>query len=279
MREPRTIRVATWDEFLGHISDGPYANWAFRGQADASWPLISSLERRFQDFRVDRKVWRQQEERILRIFRRKAPNLIPGTPPNDDLFQWMALMEHHGAPTRLMDCTWSPYVAAHFAMESATGDAAVWAIDPKRVKAHACAIHGPSTPPGDLDPRHPGNMQARFLDGDRAFLWIGEPESMNRRLIAQSGTFLVPSVLDRSIDQLLLEHEATRDAIVRFVLPTARVRDRAMRQLYHMNVTQATLFPDLDGLARSMAYELEFHWDYDPHAPREPQTSRISKLT
>ncbi len=59
----------------------------------------------------------------------------------------------------------------------------------------------------------------------------------------------------------------------------ARVRDRAMRQLYHMNVTQATLFPDLDGLARSMAYELEFHWDYDPHAPREPQTSRISKLT
>jgi hypothetical protein len=31
-----------------------------------------------------------------------------------------------------------------------------------------------------------------------------------------------------------------------------------------MNTTRATLFPDLDGLARSLAYELEFHWGYDP---------------
>ena len=37
-----------------------------------------------------------------------------------------------------------------------------------------------------------------------------------------------------------------------------------MRELYRMNVTQATLFPDLDGLARSLAYELEFHWAYNP---------------
>jgi hypothetical protein len=37
-----------------------------------------------------------------------------------------------------------------------------------------------------------------------------------------------------------------------------------MQELYGMNITQATLFPDLDGLARSLAYELEFHWAYDP---------------
>ena len=37
-----------------------------------------------------------------------------------------------------------------------------------------------------------------------------------------------------------------------------------MRALYMMNITNATLFPDLDGLARSLAYELEFHWKYDP---------------
>jgi hypothetical protein len=33
-----------------------------------------------------------------------------------------------------------------------------------------------------------------------------------------------------------------------------------MHALYRMNVTQATLFPDLDGLARSIAYELEEAW-------------------
>jgi hypothetical protein len=37
-----------------------------------------------------------------------------------------------------------------------------------------------------------------------------------------------------------------------------------MHELYRMNITQATLFPDLDGLARSLAYELEYHWAFDP---------------
>jgi hypothetical protein len=37
-----------------------------------------------------------------------------------------------------------------------------------------------------------------------------------------------------------------------------------MRELYRMNITYATLFPDLDGLAKSLAYELEFHWAYNP---------------
>ena len=37
-----------------------------------------------------------------------------------------------------------------------------------------------------------------------------------------------------------------------------------MRELYNMNISNATLFPGLDGLARSLAYELEFHWAFDP---------------
>ena len=42
------------------------------------------------------------------------------------------------------------------------------------------------------------------------------------------------------------------------------VREVGMRELYRMNITFATLFPDLDGLAKSMGYELEFHWGYNP---------------
>jgi hypothetical protein len=37
-----------------------------------------------------------------------------------------------------------------------------------------------------------------------------------------------------------------------------------MRDLYKMNITHATLFPDIDGLARSLAFELEYHWAFDP---------------
>jgi hypothetical protein len=48
------------------------------------------------------------------------------------------------------------------------------------------------------------------------------------------------------------------------VLDTENIRDEAMYAFYNMNVSNATLFPGLDGMARSLAYELEFHWAYDP---------------
>ena len=51
-----------------------------------------------------------QEERIARIFQRKAHLFLTHIPERSDTFQWLALMQHHGAPTRSLDFTWSPYV-------------------------------------------------------------------------------------------------------------------------------------------------------------------------
>jgi hypothetical protein len=87
---------------------------------------------------------------------------------------------------------------------------------------------------------------------------------MNKRLIAQSGTFIVPGVLDQPVDDILAAYPETRKTVVKFVLRTSKLRNEAMLALYNMNLTNATIFPDLDGLARSMAYELEFHWAYNP---------------
>jgi hypothetical protein len=256
-----TITVDSWAEFLGHIADSPYSNWAFRGQSHASWPLGSALSRRLTSFGIDPRAWRQQEERMLRVFKRKAHNFLSPVPPHENHFEWLALMEHHGAPTRLLDMTWSPYVAAFFALENATDTAAVWAINPAKVNdatargAKAAAI----------DPRKSDNFERHFLAAKSEFVWIGEPERMNHRLVAQSGTFAVPSVLSRTIGDIVADIDRDGDTLVKFVLPASRVRDRGMRELYTMNITQATLFPGLDGLARSLAYELEFHWAYDPH--------------
>ena len=262
-----TIVVSSWADFLGQLNN--VRDWAFRGQNHAMHPLYSSLSRYLKTFRVDQKAWRAQEERILRIFKRKAHNYLSPIPDYADHFQWLALMEHHGAPTRLLDFTWSPYVAAFFALESATHDSAVWAIDPSRMMKHQDI-----TPPAKtaarprldaLDPRIGNNFKRHYLNGTKPFVWLGEPEVMNRRLIAQSGTFLMPSVLDLSIEEILAKYSGCRDVLIKFVLKT-KVRETAMRELYSMNITHATLFPDLDGLARSMAYELEFHWAYNPHS-------------
>lgn len=260
----RVLRLETWEAFRDAVTGPGFASWAFRGQADARWPLASSLHRHLHAFGVDRRAWRAQEERILRIFRRKAPNYLERLPAPDHHFEWLALMEHHGAPTRLLDLTWSPWVAAFFALEPATSDAAVWAIDPVAALRQARRVARAS--PDRLDPRHPEAFVRWYLAGRRPFVWVGEPEAMNRRLVAQSGTFAVASVIDQEIDGILAAADPA--AVVKLVLPARAVRDHALRQLYTMNITQATLFPDLDGLARSLAYELEFHWEFDPHTMR-----------
>ncbi|PBC38599.1 hypothetical protein CJ179_39105 [Rhodococcus sp. ACS1] len=113
---------------------GPYSSWAFRGQQNADWEIWTSLSRYLRGFGVNPTVWPPQEARIIRIFKRKAHLHLDHVPDDKDTFQWLALIQHYGGPTRLLDFTWSPYVAAFFALESATSDAAVFALDTRKLQ-------------------------------------------------------------------------------------------------------------------------------------------------
>jgi hypothetical protein len=101
-------------------------------------------------------------------------------------------------------------------------------------------------------------------------LWFGEPTGVDRRLVTQSGLFVMPVVLDRSIDSILDGYPATgrEPLIVKYVLPIG-MRPHAMNALYRMNVTCASLFPDIEGLARATAYELEVIWERLDHELRQ----------
>jgi hypothetical protein len=260
----RVFRLESWEAFLQLVTRPPYSHWAFRGERDERWPLYSSLSRYLRNFGVSPQAWPEQEARILRIFKRKAHQFLDKPPDLDDDFQWLALMQHHGAPTRLLDFTWSPYVAAFFALERTLADGVVWAMNPARINSSR------APKPRRMDPRANHNFQRYFLKGDHRFIWMGEPHTMNRRLIAQSGTFCVPGVLDIPIEEIL-HPDDPENILAKIVLKNA-VRETAMRELYRMNITFATLFPDLDGLAKSMRYELEFHWGYNPRTMEKYHT-------
>jgi hypothetical protein len=263
---PRVVPIRAWREFEERVRDPVFRGWAFRGQGNAELPLYSALSRYLMYAGVHRDAWAGQEERILRIFQRKAHLFLDLIPPEEDSFQWLGLMQHHGAPTRLFDLTWSPYVAAFFALERGSEKAAVWAFNAAQINApDEVELADGRT----VDLRPVGMWMAHsyedhFLHSDVPFAVIGEPKVMNHRLVAQSGTFLIPGVLDRPVDHILAGYRTKDPLVVKFELDTAAVRVEAMRTLYAMNMTYATLFPDLHGLARSMAYELEFHWAFDP---------------
>src|ERR1035437_9848006 len=164
----KQYRLESWDDFLKIITGSPYSNWAFRGHRKEDWPLASALSRYFRNFHIDRRAWPQQEGRILRIFKRKAHQFLEKPPDLDDDFQWLALMQHHGAPTRLLDFTWSPYVAAFFALERTLADGVVWAMNPARIDSSRAPKQG------RMDPRVKNNFDRYFLKGSHRFIWMGE---------------------------------------------------------------------------------------------------------
>ena len=250
------IHIANWNEFVSLTSE--YNGWAFRGLPDAEWQLRSSLSRYLHSFVPDKSSWRQREERALRIFRRKAHIYLDDAAVLDDDIRCLALMQHHGAPTRMLDFTKSPFVAAFFALYRTTRSSAVFALDTPTLWRAA--------PSKDLllrreliDPRIKGNFERYFASNTKDLLWVGEPEQMDRRLVAQSGTFVVPGVLDKPLDDIIGCYESGNTLLKKIVLPPS-IREEAMLALYRMNITHATLFPDLDGLARSIGYELEITW-------------------
>jgi hypothetical protein len=272
----KVVRPSRWSEFVEQTD--ALQGWAFRGHVSPQWPLVPSLTRRLQQFSPDPRLWPLREARSMRVFRRKAHNYLQDRSALQDDLRCLALMQHHGASTRLLDFTKSPFVAAFFALESATDDVAVFALNTPALWNRVPSFD-PELSRSQIDPRLPGNFERYFLGNDLPLLWFGEPSEMDSRLVAQSGLFVVPGVLDQALDTILENYGGSEELLTQFVLPLA-LREEAMQALYRMNVTYATLFPDLDGLARSVSYELEAIWerlreDYERAHPLEPGTSLL----
>lgn len=258
--------VNSWQEFLDIVEAPELHGWAFRGQRKANWPIVSSLTRYLERY-VPTELWVEQEHRSIRVFKRKAHYFLNDASALQDGFRCLALMQHHGAPTRLIDLTKSPYVAAYFALETTTSESAVYAINTPALWMEATPRGRDDLGREAIDPREPGNIERYFLSNEYPVVWPGEPWTMDRRIVAQAGTFILPGVIDKPVDSLLEMYDHPEPLMIKIVLPPG-IRVPAMQALYRMNISSATLFPDLDGLARSIAYELEVNWVGSSGAPR-----------
>ena len=257
MTQARTTRGAAggWTGIVEELYEGSWdpalqrfrSPFAFRGLADADHVLSSSLVRL-----AGGADTRRLEMALLRNFSKYAH--VEGEFA-DSVWDWLALGQHRGLPTRLLDWTYSPLVALHFVTEPPehmNRDGVVWCVNfveaNKQLPAKLRRImdrEGSQTLTVDMLNAFPA-----LADFDRLsrapFLVFMEPPAIDRRILNQFALFSLMSSPTADMDEWLRKHP---DLCRRVIVPAAlkwEIRDK----LDQANVNERILFPDLDGLSR-----------------------------
>jgi len=220
-----------WDDFASCLrpelfGDGPFAGdrYLFRGVADADWRLVSSFDRHFPGA-VDPQ---QLANDLLDEFQEGCADLVaPEILADPD--RLLALGQHHGLPTRLLDWTVSPYVAAFFALSAAVGR-----TDDRLRFASVWALH----------------LDAPSWNTEDGLMIIEGPATGNRRRRNQGGRFTRALGTFTSVDEYVAGSDYDGRALTQFSIPAGDA-GRALAQLEMMSITAARLFPDIDGVARA----------------------------
>jgi len=256
--------ISSWRELLERYEELKVGQWCFRGDCCRPGGFKTSLERAA----IDRwgRQWSEMpeiEEGLLRRFKREAHLYLTNEPAEGDLIGWLSLMRHHGAPTRLMDWSYSFFVAVHFAMErSEVGQpSSIFAMDLEKIRRKVERL-------GHLSPllrRDPNAKKeetvAAIIDHQprEALVFPLNPWQMNRRLILQQSLFLVPGDITRSFMENLRAVDQPETLMVEIQLSSTRTfMQEVTRELLAMNMTSATLFPGLDGFAQNLTALIPF---------------------
>lgn len=256
-------RVQNWKELLDGLHSGKVipqqgsqgghyrSPFVFRGMSSADWPLVTSLERL-------KSVVQTVEPALLRSFRKYAPR---GTFARDSDWEALAVAQHNGLPTRLLDWSVSPLIAAHFATSDHqyfTADGVVWAVDVIALRDRvmppkiAEPIQRPPAALFDVSlldrvyPRLAGFDQTNAEFGDVCIFF--EPPSIEARIANQTGILSTMNGAAASHQRYFEKLAAADPSIVhRFVIAkTAKPEVRDM--LDQNNIHERMLFPGLPGL-------------------------------
>jgi hypothetical protein len=233
----------TWDATLGLFRSA----FAYRGCSDAGASLTSRLARLGGDGDLERQ--------LMRAFRKYA---AADAVPHDTAWDWLALGQHHGLPTRLLDWTYSPYVALHFTthnLDRYDRDGAVLCLD--YVRAHEllpAALRARLEEEGanvfttELLAEVAPDLRDLDQDGEPFVLFV-EPPSFDARIVNQYALFAVLSQGGASLEDWVDGHPE----LVRRIVVPGELKWEVRDKLDQANVTERVLFPGLDGLSRWLA--------------------------
>ncbi len=205
-----------------HFFDGGYV---FRGQRDESWELDTSFDRFYSGTLKNRN---NQFSELISKFRERTKDRLDERLSDGDI---ISIAQHYGLPTRVLDWSFSPYIALFFAVSGAlvlnpTKPAALWLLNYELVKS-------------EID------------EAELVFLHYEEQKDI--RIKNQRGLFSRLLVDEKNLIHFL-DSRSLEDALTKVVIPPGCFQPIA-RHLKSMDITHARLFPGLEGHTKELIYE------------------------
>lgn len=246
-------QVNTWNELQEELFTDSWrpnlqrfrSPHAFRGVPKSDHRLETTLVRLGGNFA-------DMERHLIRNFRKYA---CRNEVEDDSIWNWLSLAKHHGLPNRLLDWSFSPFVAMHFVtanLDFFEVDGAIWTVN--YIQAHQ---HLPDSLRDKLRQEGSDVFTVEMLSNvaqslevfDRLspeeFVLFFEPPSIDDRIINQFALFSLISNPRAVLDDWLIHHE---DMFKKIIIP-AKLKWEIRDKLDQANITERVLFPGLDGLS------------------------------
>ena len=225
---PYRIReVSSFVHFVELLSKRSPARYRiYRGQRN-DWPLVPKVARLDGPNDV-----LNMENRLFNDFKRES--VAHYNPPIATDWDWLAIAQHHGLPTRLLDWTRNPLAALWFAVRKANtkpaGNGVVWAFRPRAQ---------------DMI-RDPTKNDSPFRGGTTKVL---EPRHITPRISAQESVFTVHKYVDDKKQFIPLERNRQQRKYLEKIIIRADQFASIFSELDRCGIHASSLFPGLDGLA------------------------------
>ncbi len=219
------IQIKKFDELLAVFdSQKTGQNFVYRGVSNCKYELVTSLGR--CESAMGKSIY-QLETRLTKLFKESSIPYLEHQPNNE--LEWLAVGQHYGLPTRLLDWTYNPLVATYFAIESTpVNDGAVYILS------------GCSTIqiPDKTNPYKLGKV------------YKYRPPYISARIQNQAGLFTVHSEPDVAF---------VHDKLIKVIIPK-QLKVSIKKTLFKYGINQRLMYPGLEGVAKDLRWlETKIH--------------------